>query len=124
MKIREVNWDDFDHAGSTKVASLLKNLASRKLPRAMKASHQLWTALCGGGKVYSAAIPCVPFLVEIMSISDDAVKDGIIDVFQRMLTEGGEYKEAVVEQKSALYRYTKAKDPITAAKVKDLIAAL
>lgn len=58
---------------------MLENLASRKEPRAMKASHELWVALCSG-QVYPAAEPCFPFLIEIMGISMPSVQGEILDL--------------------------------------------
>lgn len=46
----------------------------------MKASHDLWLALCSGG-VYPAAEPCFPFLIEILGISDASVQGEILDLF-------------------------------------------
>lgn len=46
----------------------------------MKASHELWIALCSG-EVYSAAEACFPFLVEILGISEASVQGEILDLF-------------------------------------------
>ena len=124
MKVREVDWNAYATSDGSNVSTLLRNLASRKLPRAMKASHQVWTAFCGGGKVYPAAVRAVPFLVEILSISDPGVQDGILDVLSRLVAEGGEAEAGVAKQKAALASLLKSKDEIVAAKVEDLISLL
>ena len=46
----------------------------------MKASHDLWLALCSG-KIYPAAEPCFPFLIEILGISGSPVQGEILDLF-------------------------------------------
>jgi hypothetical protein len=81
MRLRRVRWNKYQISPAAKkqVPKMLENLASRKEPRAMKASHELWVALCSG-QVYSAAEPCFPFLIEIMSISEPSVKGEILDL--------------------------------------------
>ena len=82
MRLREVRWEQFKSSPASKktVQKILENLASRKEPRAMKASHDLWLALCSG-EVYSAAEPCFPFLIEILGISGAAVQGEILEIF-------------------------------------------
>jgi len=130
MKIREVEWESYEiSSGNAKgMPTMLKNLASRKLPRAMKASHQVWTALCGGGRVHSATLPALPFLVEIMEISDPAVQDGIVDILTSVKQVEAEdewqtkLKQTLEDVKPALGRYRKSSDEIVAAKVSDLLS--
>ena len=50
----------------------------------MKASHDLWVALCSG-KIYSAAEPCFPFLIEILGISAVSVQGEILDLFLKFV---------------------------------------
>ncbi len=45
----------------------------------MKASHEVWTALCSGG-VFPAAEIAFPFLIEIMGISEPSVQGEILDM--------------------------------------------
>lgn len=124
MKIREVDWETFPAADNANMPSLFRNLASRKLPRAMKASHQIWRALCGGGEVHPAALPSIPFLVEIIPISDIGVQDGIIDVLYRIAKEGDRYRDLLITHQTLLKYLTRSKDAIVAAKAEDLIALL
>lgn len=124
MKIRDVSWKNFEssHGDASGMPTILKNLSSRKVARAMRASHQLWTALCGGGKVYSATVPAIPLLLEIFTISDPSVQDGIIDVLVRCDTCENEQswaedlKFVVVQAKENLLMQ-RVKDEIVAAKI-------
>lgn len=81
MRLREVPWDKFACNPGTKkkIPKILENLASRKEPRAMKASHELWAALCAG-KIAPAAEPTVPFLGEILGICAVGVQSEILDI--------------------------------------------
>lgn len=49
----------------------------------MKASHDLWLALCSGG-ISQAAKPSLPFLIEIFDISSDNVQEELLDVFIKL----------------------------------------
>lgn len=81
MKLRKVPWQDYACAPASgkAVPRMLEGLASRKGPRAMKASHDLWTALCSG-KVWPAAEPSFPFLIDILGISEIEVQGEILDL--------------------------------------------
>ncbi len=87
MKLRKVSWDAFPcHPGKhKKLAKILENLASRKEPRAMKAAHELWSAICAGG-IAPAAEPCIPFLMEILTISTPGVQSEILDILYQIAT--------------------------------------
>ena len=82
MKLRKVRWDDYSTSPASKknLPRLLESLASRKEARALKASHDVWTALCSG-KVHPAAEPAFPFLIEILGISPPSVQSEILDMF-------------------------------------------
>jgi hypothetical protein len=82
MKLRKVRWEDYPVSSSSEknLPRLLESLASRKEARAMKASHDVWTALCSG-QVHPAAEPAFPFLIEILGISQPAVQGEILDIF-------------------------------------------
>ncbi|MBT8038130.1 MAG: hypothetical protein KJO21_11345 [Verrucomicrobiae bacterium] len=81
MRLREVRWEQFTCTPAPKksLPKMLENLASRKEARAMKASHELWVALCSEG-IQPAAEPCLPFLIEILGISEAAVQGEILDL--------------------------------------------
>lgn len=82
MKLRKVPWGSYTVSPASKknLPRLLESLASRKQARAMKASHEVWTALCSGD-VYQAAEPAFPFLIEILGISEPSVQGEILDIF-------------------------------------------
>ncbi len=124
MRIREVEWEQYPTSDGSNMPSLLRNLGSRKLPRAMKASHQMWTALCGGGELYPAAIRCVPFLLEILAISDPGVQEGILDIFNRIATEGEKERAVLQQECTYLQRYTRSKDISVAEKTQQLVESL
>lgn len=85
MRLRETSWSKYESAPASKklIPKILENLASRKEARAMKATHDLWVALCSGGP-HSAAEPCLPFLMEIFDISSDSVQEELLDVFMKL----------------------------------------
>ena len=131
MKIREVNWGDYKSSSgdASGMPTILKNLSSRKEARAIRASHQLWTTLCGGGKVYSAVIPAIPLLLEIFSISAASVQDGIVDVLIRCdnseldsewSADMSEDLNFVIAQSKDVLLMSKISDEIVAAKIADL----
>lgn len=126
MRIREVEWGDYPTADGASMPNLLKNLASRKLPRAMKASQQIWASVCGGGRIHPVAKPSIPFLIEIFEIADAAVQDGIIDIFQSITAdEEGPFFSQLKEYKGQLSRELQCiNDDVTAAKLNDLLVKL
>ena len=82
MKLRKVPWEKYPMSPSSKkqVPRILEALASRKGPRAMKAGHDMWVALCSG-QIWPAAEPAFPFLVDILGISQPDVQGEILDLF-------------------------------------------
>jgi len=126
MKIRDVDWKAFQSSAgdATGMPTILKNLSSRKPARAIRASHQLWTALCGGGQVYSAVVPAIPLLLEIFSISDPSVQDGIIDVLVRCDTAETDEKwtedlNFLIVQAKENMAFQRIKDDVVKAKADD-----
>ncbi len=125
MKVREVDWTDYKTASgdANGMPTVLKNLSSRKLPRATRASHQAWTCLCGGGELHSAIVPSIPLLIDIYKISKPEIQDGILEILDRA-------KKAVIEEDwkvglrnnltraiKTMERLRPPKDEITAAKL-------
>ena len=102
MRLREEKWADYEVASgkADRVPKLLRDLASRKAVRSMKASHDLWRVLCSGG-VRSAAVPAVPYLMEIMQIASKDVKAEIADVLKCCALGApaveGDWREALFE---------------------------
>ncbi|MBK1831936.1 hypothetical protein JIN77_14465 [Verrucomicrobiaceae bacterium R5-34] len=87
MKLRKVPWAKFKMAPASKkqVPRILEALASRKGPRAMKAGHDMWVALCSG-QVWPAAEPAFPFLVDILGIAQPEVQGEVLDLFLKFAT--------------------------------------
>ena len=111
---------------------MLEGLASKKEARAMRASHELWVALCQDG-IQSAAEPCLPFLIEIIGISKPHVQGEILDLITqfarvpdhepasdlqtRLLT-------SIREQQACFQKLRNSHDDIIAAKASQLVSLL
>lgn len=111
---------------------MLENMASRKLPRAMKASHELWSALCSGG-IQAAAEPCAPFLVDILGISQPGVQSEILDILIKITARSDDETQSQRAQYivQRLQRETRklskliySQDEFVAEKAKDLLDQL
>ena len=81
MKLRNVPWEEYEISPSAKkqVPRILEALASRKGPRATKAAHDIWVALCSG-QVWPAAEPAFPFLIDILRIAQPSIQAEILDL--------------------------------------------
>ena len=134
MKLRMVPWDEFPPNPGTdkKVSKILENLASRKEPRAMRASHELWAALCAG-QVAPASVPSIPFLAEILGISNAAVQSEIFDIlflFSQVNTDAtapdwhSHLIFAIKRIRRTIEYYSRSKDPIVADKALQLLKAI
>ena len=84
----------------------------------------MWTALCGGGELHPAAIPCLPFLLEILVISDPSVQEGILEMLHRVATEGEKERAILQQHQPQLQRYTRSKDTSVAEKAHHLLQIL
>jgi len=74
--------------------------------------------------VYSAVVPSIPLLLEIFTISDPAVQDGIIDVLVRadhveLSEEWSEDLKFLVVQAKENLGFMNVKDEIVKAKIED-----
>jgi len=123
MKLREVPWDQFKANPGTdkKVPKMLENLVSRKEPRAMKASHELWAALCSGN-IAPAAKPSIPFLIEILSTSQPSVQSEILDILLKFTQE----PQLLSELKRGGYVFRKlsrSRDDVVAEKATMMLTA-
>ena len=126
MKLRKVPWEKFPANPGTdkKVAKILENMASRKEPRAMKASHELWSALCGGA-IAPAAEASIPFLAEILKISPVAVQSEILDMFLKFATADSEkLMVQLLHISPAIKKLTYSRDEIVADKAMRLLKLL
>ena len=126
MKLRKVPWDKFPANPGTdkKVSKIIENLASRKEPRAMKASHELWSALCGGA-IAPAAEPSIQFLAEVLKISAVCVQSEILDVLLK-LSESDSTKIIIQLQyiSPTIKKLTYSRDEIVADKAVNLLDQL
>lgn len=124
MKLRDISWDQYQCNPGTdkKMPKMLENLASRKEPRAMKASHELWAALCSG-KIAPAAKPSIPFFIEILGIAQAGVQSEILDILLKFAPEP--QLTASLNRGGYIFRkLTRSRDEIVAAKAKSLIQIL
>ena len=121
MKLRKVPWDEFECNPGTdkKAAKMLENLASRKAPRAMKASHELWAALCSG-QIASAAKPSIPFLIEILGISKSGVQSEILDILLKFAQEP-QLKSPLKRGRYTFQKLTRSRDDVVADKAERLL---
>ncbi len=126
MRLRKIPWEQYPcNPGTAKKApKMLENLASRKGARAMKASHELWAALCAG-QVAPAAEASISFLVEIIDISSSDVKPEILDILlkcaQVECVEGSpafhaRLHSAIRLEAPFLMKLTRSRDETTATK--------
>ena len=83
MRLREVTWSDHKASEGTgeRIPRLLQDISSRKIPRAIKASHMLWKLICKGG-IHQAAEPTIPFLIELSQLVTAEVKLEILDILK------------------------------------------
>jgi hypothetical protein len=131
IRLRKVPWDRFNCAPGTdkKVPKMLENLSSRKQPRAMKAAHELWSALCSGG-IQPAAEPSTPFLVEILGICKQGVQSEILDILLKLSQPPSDENTQALHQRicqtihrnqRVVTKLTYSSDDHIAGKAKDLI---
>jgi len=126
MKLRKVPWEKFPaHPGTDKkVPKILENLASRKEPRAMKASHELWSALCAGS-IAPAAEACIPFMADILKISTVSVQSEILDMFLQFSKSDSEKLNSQLQFHSPIFKkLTHSRDEIVADKAVSLLKSL
>ena len=83
MRLREVDWSEYSTSEGTgeRIPRLLQDISSRKVSRAIKASHILWKTL-SNDTVQPASEPTLPFLVELIQQVQSDVKFEIIDILK------------------------------------------
>ena len=83
MRLRDVAWSDYETSSGTgeRLPRLLQDISSRKIPRAIKASHMVWKLICSGG-IRPVAEPTIPFLIELSQLVTAEVKLEIIDILK------------------------------------------
>jgi len=98
----------------------------------MKASHELWVALCSG-QVYSAAEPCLPFLIEILAISEISVQGEILDLMTHFAQVSDKpsapdwhrrLRSELKKQSRYFQKLSKSRDVIIADKANSILALL
>ena len=129
MKLRDVPWEKYPASPrSTKqIPRILEALSSRKESRAMKAAHDIWTALCSG-QVWPAAEPAYPFLIEILHIAHPTIQGEILDILTQFANFSGDMeefqirlKELLGKEQNTISRLTKSSDTVVAEKAKELL---
>ena len=83
MRLREVAWSEYTTSSGNgeRIPRLLQDISSRKIPRAIKATHMLWKLLCSEG-LRPAAEPTIPFLIELSQQVTYEVKLEIVDILK------------------------------------------
>jgi hypothetical protein len=82
-RIAAVDWPAFHTAygRADDVPNQLLRLASPDKATALKASHELWCGLCHQHvQVGTAALPALPFILEVMQAADEALVYEILDI--------------------------------------------
>ena len=126
MKLRKVPWEKFPpHPGTDKkVPKILENLASRKEPRAMKASHELWSALCAGS-ISPAAEASLPFLIDILKISSPAVQSEILDMLLKFAESGSKELILPLQRATSIFKkLSQSNDEIVSERSAKLLTSL
>lgn len=82
-RIKTIDWTAFHTAygRADNVPEQLLQLASADQSTALKASHDLWCGLCHQHvQVGTAALPALPFLLEVMECANDPLVYEILDI--------------------------------------------
>ena len=83
QRIAAVDWTGFHTAygRADDVPDQLLRLASPDNATALKTSHELWCGLCHQHvQVGTAALPALPFILEVMQVGDDGLVYEIVDI--------------------------------------------
>jgi hypothetical protein len=83
-KINCIPWEDFctAYGRATDVPDQLRRLASPDQKTARAASHDLWCGLCHQRvQVGSAALPALPFLLEVLDSASPDLTFRLLDIF-------------------------------------------
>ncbi|MGE0870849.1 MAG: hypothetical protein AB7P03_19940 [Kofleriaceae bacterium] len=100
-RVRAIDWSKYETAygsacgsdrpdlGWGSVGDQLVRLASRNLDEASEAQHQLWCGLCHQHvTVSSAALPALPFLLEVLDAGPDEITRDVLDICLGFATGG------------------------------------
>jgi len=83
QRIRDIDWSQFQTAYgvATTVPKQLIQLRSEDEQATLSAAHDLWCGLCHQHvQVGSAALPALPFLMEVLIAAGDQLKIEILDI--------------------------------------------
>lgn len=82
-RIAAVDWTAFytAYGRADDVPSQLLRLASPHKATALNACHELWCGLCHQHvQIGTAALPALPFILEVMQVSDESLVYEILDI--------------------------------------------
>lgn len=83
-RLAGIDWSQYQTAygEASAVESQLRRLRSVNEDEALAASHDLWCGLCHQHvQIGSAALPALPFLLEVFPTADDRLKTELLDIF-------------------------------------------
>jgi hypothetical protein len=83
QRLQAIAWCDFDTAygPAVSVPDQLRRLAGQNRTEALAATHDLWCGLCHQHvQVGSAALPALPFLLEVMDRADRDITVELLDI--------------------------------------------
>jgi hypothetical protein len=83
-RLATINWSRYQTAygEASPVESQLRQLRSANREEALAATHDLWCGLCHQHvQIGSAALPALPFLLEVFATADDKLKTELLDIF-------------------------------------------
>jgi hypothetical protein len=82
-RLKAIDWSEFGTAYGTAegVADQLRRLAGSDRKDALAATHDLWCGLCHQHvQVGSAAVPALPFILEVLDTADDVMAVELLDI--------------------------------------------
>jgi hypothetical protein len=83
QRLSAIAWGDYHTAygRAVKVPDQLRRLAGRNRKVALDAAHELWCGLCHQHvQVGTAALPALPFLLEVLDAADRDVTVDLLDI--------------------------------------------
>lgn len=83
-RLAAIKWSQYQTAygEASPVETQLRRLRSTNREEALAATHDLWCGLCHQHvQIGSAALPALPFLLEVFATADDRIKTELLDIF-------------------------------------------
>lgn len=84
-RLNSIEWRNYETAygRAVTVPAQLRRLASSNKAKALDASHELWCGLCHQhAYVSSAALPALPFILEVLDTADDDLIFELLDILK------------------------------------------